>query len=100
MLHARNDEVSILCRGDCENVLQFITHARQADIRDAAAVRCACAGMDVVFHVASLTGVWGPFREYLSINVDGTRNVIDACRAAFMPVMRLTRVGEHTDELA
>jgi nucleoside-diphosphate-sugar epimerase len=80
MLYARGDEVSILCRTSHENVAPFIRHAHHADLRDTAAVHCACAGLDVVFHAASLTGVWGPFREYQSINVDGTRNVIDACR--------------------
>ena len=81
MLHARGDEVSVLCRSNYEVVAQFIVQAHQADLRDAVAVRRACAGMDVVFHAASLTGVWGPLREYQTINVDGTRNVIDACRA-------------------
>ncbi len=85
MLHERGDDVSILCRSSYENVAQYIVQAHQADLRDGAAVRRACTGMDVVFHVASLAGVWGQLREFQTINVDGTRNVIDACRAGGVP---------------
>jgi len=37
---------------------------------------------DVVFHVAAKAGVWGPRKEYVRTNVEGTRNVLDACRTA------------------
>ncbi|MGH7649089.1 MAG: NAD-dependent epimerase/dehydratase family protein [Gemmatimonadaceae bacterium] len=52
------------------------------DVRDAAAVRAAATGCDVVFHAAAVVGPgldWAPFRE---ANVDGTQHVIDACAAA------------------
>ena len=38
--------------------------------------------MDVVFHVAAIAGLWGRRRLFWEINVTGTRNVINACRAA------------------
>ncbi|HUU85918.1 MAG TPA: NAD-dependent epimerase/dehydratase family protein, partial [Phycisphaerae bacterium] len=52
----------------------------QADLRNATAVRDACRGMEVVFHVGAITGIWGPRRTFWEINVEGTRNVIAACR--------------------
>lgn len=52
----------------------------QADLRDADAVVRACAGVDAVFHVGALTGVWGHARTFHDINVGGTRNVIDGCK--------------------
>ena len=52
----------------------------QGDIRDPAAVDRAAKGCDTVFHVAAKAGIWGPFREYYSINVQGTDNVLAACR--------------------
>lgn len=85
MLHARGDEVSVLCRTSYENIAPYVTSVHQADLRIAPAVRKACEGMDVVFHVAALTGIWGPEREFHSINVEGTRNVIEACRANGVP---------------
>jgi nucleoside-diphosphate-sugar epimerase len=38
-------------------------------------------GCDVVFHVAARAGIWGPYADYHRSNVEGTRNVIAACRA-------------------
>lgn len=85
MLQARGDHVTTLSRrapsSDIPHSAFTIEHLA-ADIRDGEAVRHACSGMDVVFHVAAKAGVWGPHREFHSINVDGTRNVVEACRAA------------------
>lgn len=48
------------------------------DVRDAAAIAGAMEGCDGVVHVAAKVGVLGEWEEYRSINVDGTRAVIDA----------------------
>src|SRR5215475_5744525 len=39
------------------------------------------AGCDAVFHVAALYSFDAPGRELQRVNVEGTRNVLDACRA-------------------
>ena len=54
---------------------------RQGDLADGHAVAAALAGCDIVYHVAARAGVWGPYREFYRANVQGTRNVIQACRA-------------------
>ena len=51
----------------------------QLDIRDRDAVLIAVEGHDTVFHAASIPGIWGNDREFFSINVNGTQNIIDAC---------------------
>lgn len=54
----------------------------RADIRDRAAVFDAAQGCDAVFHnVAQVPLVRDP-SELRTVNVDGTRNLLDACRAA------------------
>ncbi len=53
----------------------------QGDVADPRAVARAVAGCDTVFHAAAKAGIWGPENEYQQINVEGTRNVIEACRA-------------------
>jgi len=57
--------------------------SQQGDIRDAAAVRAACDGADLVVHAASLID-WGhtTAEELLRVNVGGTENVLRACREA------------------
>lgn len=57
----------------------------QGDVRDADAVRRACAGCRTVFHTAAvikLLGVCAPAtrREVFDINLGGTRNVVRACQ--------------------
>lgn len=54
---------------------------RLGDIRDRDFIADCCRGVDTVFHVAALAGIWGPWREYHAINVLGTGNVLAGCRA-------------------
>jgi nucleoside-diphosphate-sugar epimerase len=51
-----------------------------ADLRNAVAMREACKGMDVVFHVGALSAAWGKRRDFYAINVAGTRAVLEGCR--------------------
>ncbi len=37
-------------------------------------------GADVVFHVAAKVDMWGPREAFWKINVEGSRNVVEACR--------------------
>ena len=54
---------------------------RQGDLTDLEALRGALAGSEVVFHVAARAGFWGPRKDYLAANLQGTKNVLAACRA-------------------
>lgn len=51
------------------------------DLRDKEAVEKAVKGCEVVYHVAAIAGIWGRWEDYYGINVEGTQNIIDACRA-------------------
>ncbi|KPU82119.1 3-beta hydroxysteroid dehydrogenase [Psychromonas sp. PRT-SC03] len=53
----------------------------QGDLNDSAVLLKAMSGCDVVFHVASKAGVWGSKKSYFQSNVNGTENIINACRA-------------------
>lgn len=50
----------------------------QADVRDAAAVRRACAGVDAIHHNVALVPLAKDRDGFWSVNVAGTRNVLDA----------------------
>lgn len=60
------------------------------DIRDAAAVRKAAAGVDVVVHAAAALPLWKP-EEIRSINVDGTAVVFAA--AADLGIRRVVHIS-------
>jgi len=53
--------------------------AVQLELDDPHSVENAVAGCDSVFHAAALTGIWGPKREFMRINLGGTRRVLEAC---------------------
>lgn len=79
-LLARGDTVRSFGRGIYPELdMMSVEHVR-GDLRDAQAVGEAVRGMDAVLHVAALAGMWGPWKHYFGINVEGTRNVIGACR--------------------
>lgn len=80
MLHARGDDVIALGRRQYPHHDKAGIGTIQADLRDADAVGRACKGMDVVFHVGGVTGIWGKRKIFWDINVLGTRNVIAGCR--------------------
>ena len=54
------------------------------DIRDAAAVRRAAEGADVVVHAAAALPLWEP-AEIRSINVEGTRTVLQTAAELRIP---------------
>ncbi len=58
--------------------------AVQGDLDDAAALRTACAGCDIVFHVAAKADYWkdSDRAALWRINVEGTRNLLEAAGAA------------------
>lgn len=52
------------------------------DIRDASALRAACSGIDSVIHSASLVHTkHNRQADVWAVNLTGTQNVLDACRA-------------------
>lgn len=50
------------------------------DLRVSEDIEKALPGIDVVFHVAALAGVWGKKEDFFSINYEGTKNLVDACK--------------------
>ncbi|HEY8517275.1 MAG TPA: SDR family oxidoreductase [Candidatus Binatia bacterium] len=73
-----------------------------ADLGDVRALTAAFEGVDVVFHCAAVVSVLPrPTPELVAANVDGTRNVIAAVRAARVPRLvhcsTVAAVGLSTD---
>jgi nucleoside-diphosphate-sugar epimerase len=79
-LLARGERVRALVRSDNAQSQAIGAELAQADVRDRQAMVAACAGIDVVFHVAGLSGIWGPWEAYYGVNVVGTENVLEGCR--------------------
>ena len=53
----------------------------RGDLADPEALKPALDGCEIVFHVAAKVGIWGDRRDFHRSNVDGTRHVIEQCKA-------------------
>lgn len=78
-LLARGDRVCALVRRDAPELSALGAEIAKGDVRDLAAVLPATDGVEAVFHVAAVAGIWGPWQHYFDINVTGTANVLEAC---------------------
>jgi nucleoside-diphosphate-sugar epimerase len=81
-LRQRGLRVRSLTRRGYPHLPELGVESFQGDIADPAVVDRAVTGCQTVFHTAAKAGIWGPEREYFQANVQGTRNVIAACRTA------------------
>jgi 2-alkyl-3-oxoalkanoate reductase len=79
-LVARGDRVRAVCRGSYPELDALGVTTTRADLMDPPAIDAACRNIDVVFHVAGVAGIGGPWRHYYEANTLGTRHVVDACR--------------------
>lgn len=101
LLLERGHPVRIVARGEYPEIAALGAEVQQADLRDAPAIEQAADGMQVVHHIASKAGIWGSRAEFEGINVDGTANVVAACKAAGVERLIYTStpsvIGYQTD---
>jgi nucleoside-diphosphate-sugar epimerase len=77
-LAARGDEVTVLQRRPSGLPFREVL----GDVADPVAVGAATRGQDAVVHLAAKVDVVGRWADYRRANVEGTRTVLAACRAA------------------
>ncbi len=97
----RGDIVRALVRPstDASEVAQAGIEVARGDLRDPEAVERAVRGVDKVYHIAAAFRIAGqPDRYYREVNVDGTKNVLDAaCKHDVERVIHCSTIGVHGD---
>ncbi|HJL15541.1 MAG TPA: NAD-dependent epimerase/dehydratase family protein [Sandaracinaceae bacterium LLY-WYZ-13_1] len=89
-LAARGHEVRSFSRGTHAVLDELgIPHVR-GDLANRQDVLAAAAGCDAIVHTAAKAGVWGDYESYRRANLDGTRNVLAACRRHQVPRLLYT----------
>jgi len=78
-LRAAGHDVRVFSRGAYPALKALGVETQQGDLQNATAVEKACDGIEAVFHVAAVPGIWGTWETYHGINTLGTLNVISAC---------------------
>jgi 2-alkyl-3-oxoalkanoate reductase len=110
-LAARGARVRALVRpsSDLSRLFGLRLEIVRGDIERAPSLIEATAGQRLVFHAAARVSDWGPRALFVRANVEGTRNVVEACLAAgverlvhvsSLTVLGLPRDGRTIDESA
>lgn len=92
------EDVRVLARDPlrAESLVEMGAKAYFGDITDAAAVAQAVAGCDVVVHAAGHVQDFGERETFRRVNVDGTRNVLDAVAAHRVPrLLHVSTIGVY-----
>ena len=78
-------------RSSADSVAALGAEPVRGELGDPESLRAAATGCDVAFHAAAKVEDFGPWEEFERDNVQGTRNVAEACAAA--GVSRLVHVS-------
>ena len=80
LLRLADIKVTGFARGNYPELTQMGVNMVQGDITDFEPLKEAMQPCDLVFHVAAKAGVWGSKDDYFTPNVQGAKNIIQACQ--------------------
>ncbi len=79
MLVHQGVECTVVGRNSYPDLVNIGVKCLVGDIQNLSFMTHAVKGMDAVFHIAALAGIWGEWSDYYGSNVIGTQNVIESC---------------------
>jgi nucleoside-diphosphate-sugar epimerase len=99
-LRAEGHSVRALARSDraAARVRSLGAEPVAGELADVEAIRAGTEGCELAFHAAAALDDWGKREDFERDNVQGTRNVLDACERS--GVRRLVHVGTEAALLA
>jgi len=82
-LREQGDEVRVLAQPgtDTDRIDGLGAEVSWGDLLQPETLEAACAGREVVFHLAGVVQDWGPAELFRRVNVGGTRNLLAAAKA-------------------
>ena len=95
-LLAAGELVRVLARNtsDTRPLADLAVERLAGDVRDVAAVAAACQGMDVIIHCAGHVHIgWTQLEEHRRTNIEGSRNVAAAARAAGARLVHVSSIN-------
>jgi len=101
LLLDRGHDVRVMTRNPCPSLSPLDVEHRYGDIRDFQACLQATNGVDVVFHTAAISGIWGKWKLFYDTNTVGTRNIVQGClrneirKLVYTSSPSVTFVGQH-----
>ena len=97
----RGYHVRTLTRGRNDSFGAENLECFHGDIRDIDMIEKAFDKIEVVFHTAAISGIWGSWKKYHSNNTVGTRNVVECClrnrvaKLVYTSSPSVTFTGDH-----
>jgi 2-alkyl-3-oxoalkanoate reductase len=79
-LLARGDQVRVVVRRDYAPLHGLPIEVVRSDLTNHNSVVEACRGVDVVFHAAAKSGIWGSWQSYFQNNVAATKYLLEGCQ--------------------
>ncbi|MCK4276614.1 MAG: NAD-dependent epimerase/dehydratase family protein [Phycisphaerae bacterium] len=101
-LISSGEPVRVLVRpsSDTRFLDQWALEKAVGDVTDPATLTAALEGVHTVYHCAAQVGDWGPWRRFVAITIDGTRNMLAAAAQAgvkrFLHISSISAYG-HPD---
>lgn len=83
----KNVKVEVVGRNRYPHLENMGIKCNLGDIVDYDFLKTTLREFDVVFHVAALAGIWGNRKSFERVNVEGTRNVLNACVENKIPAL-------------
>ncbi len=84
-LLARGDEVRVVGRNAYPELEQLGVRCFRADLAAEAPLGEALDGVETVFHVAAMAGIWGEWSDFYRNNVTATQHIVRAAIRAGVP---------------
>ncbi len=80
LLLNRGHAVRVMTRNPSPSLSHLDVEHCHGDIRDFQACLQATNEVDVVFHTAAISGIWGKWKLFYDTNTVGTRNIVEGCQ--------------------
>ena len=95
-LQQRDEQIRalVLPAENADTLLKQGIEVVRGDIIDASTLGDAVGGVELVFHLAGMMGVWRPLADYRMVNVSGSENLYKAAQQA--GVRRFVHTSSHT----
>jgi nucleoside-diphosphate-sugar epimerase len=83
----RGDSVRALVRqsSDTRLLREWGVEPVNGDVTQPDSLTAAMRGIEAVYHAAAMVSEWDPWRDFQTVTIDGTRNVLQAAAAAGAP---------------
>lgn len=76
-LLAEGHSVTSVARSDYPELRQMGASTVRGDLVDREVMMSALDGADALIHTAAMVGMWGKHEEFVRVNVEGTKNLLD-----------------------